>query len=404
MSIKFRQSKTVVTSRQKSRSVWTDSSREITLGAQWIDSLSHPYWLLGRTSQDIGGPFTSHKFATGPLPPVVHLEGGPDLSSYDRYNSVGQLVPAEVYSLVRGSNTDTVAKVNQLTPAETPNSELEALGTTAIARSNPASPVFEGATAVAELFGGVPALPTRAGNIGSEYLNYQFAVAPTLADEQTLRFAAENSEKIIAQLERDSGKPVRRSYEFPPPESISSEVSGTFQPQLLAGGVPTVYEASAGTYTKRTRSTETTKFSGNFTYHLPPKGTWRRKIAELDAVYGIRPGVDTAWNLVPFSWMADWYANMGDVMTNLNAFALDGNVLRYAYIMRMKKTVISYNWTFQGRLLGSRNAWSQQSGSFEVSYSTFQRLPASPFGFGVSGGALTPRRIAILAALGIASK
>ncbi len=389
-------------------------------GWQQVESISHPYWLLGKSDGDLGGPFTSMKWEVSALPSPVSLQG--DLSpSNTGWRSSGVLVPSFVRDLMTGAGWNNSAAFREAL-VSTPDSknQMEILGTTAIARTNPTSPVFDGATSVAELFSGFPGIPgghfvkqlpkaarkrgVRRQDVAGDYLNYQFAVAPTVSDVRSLRRAAEESEKIIAQLERDSGKSVRRSYHFPS-ESYSSdnEVVWPFHPAYMGGGNPTIYEWGGSGRTVRQDSTYETsrKFTGAFKYHLPPKGSWRRKIADLDAVYGIRPGIDTAWNLVPFSWMADWYGNMGDVLTNLQAFGLDGNVLQYGYITSRTTRTIRYTGSLPVSYMGDRGRMSEYPFSWELKFTSLQRYPASPFGFGPSGGELTPRRIAILAALGL---
>jgi hypothetical protein len=397
------------------------------LGWQQIVSSSHPYWLLGKTDSDVGGPFTSTKWRGSGLPSPVSLQG--DLTpSNAGWKSSGTLVPSQVDFLVGLGRFSSSAGISSgLVDSPDSKSQMEALGTTAIARCNPVSPVFDGATAVAELYSGIPGMPggafvntrpsayyrgnvlseaTRGGataqGVADDYLNYQFAVAPTISDALALRRAAQESESIIAQLERDAGKTVRRSYEFP--ETTRSVVDGSyaFGPTYVGGLTPTAYEVgTSGTVRQTSTYTTSRRFTGAFTYHLPPKGSWRRKIAQLDAVYGIRPGIDTAWNLVPFSWMADWYGNMGDVLTNLQAFGADGNVLKYGYITSRTERTIRITGSCPIRRDGAMNTWSEYPFSWEMVFTTLQRYPANPFGFGVSGAALTPRRIAILAALGL---
>jgi len=322
------------------------------------------------------------------------------------------LVPSQVDYLTRpgrfGSGTGISSAMNMAVDSQ---SQAEAMGSTAIARCNPTSPVFDGSTAVAELVSGIPGLPggsfvnggrgNFAQSVAGDYLNYQFAVAPTVGDVQKLRDAARESEKIIAQLERDSGKQVRRSYEFPSQSSSADEGTYAFAPLFLGGLQPTAYEVGTGSVTQSSTYVTSRKFAGSFTYHLPPKESWRGQIARMDAVYGVRPGIDTAWNLVPFSWMADWYGNMGDVLKNLQSFGADGNVLNYGYITSRSERTIRFVGNCQYRPVGSGAAWSNYAFSWEMVFTTLERYPANPFGFGVSGAALTPRRIAILAALGI---
>jgi len=122
---------------------------------------------------------------------------------------------------------------------------------------------------------------------------------------------------------------------------------------------------------------------------------------ELDRLYGVVPGIDTAWNAVPFSWLADYYGNMGDVMQNITAFAQDGLTLVYGYITSVTEIQGRYTWSYPVRLKGARNAWSSQTGSLEYSVRTIRRIPANPFGFGPTGVPLTGRQKAIVAALGL---
>jgi hypothetical protein len=60
-------------------------------------------------------------------------------------------------------------------------------------------------------------------DIGGEYLNYQFGWAPIVSDLKSVASAISNSERILRQLERDSGKNVRRKFAFPPTLTITQE-------------------------------------------------------------------------------------------------------------------------------------------------------------------------------------
>jgi hypothetical protein len=292
-------------------------------------------------------------------------------------------------------------------------------GTTAIARSAPTSPVWDGATALAELYGGgvlkppyatkQNTLPKNFGEIrevnpANEFLNYQFGYAPTASDILALRDAAKNSEKILAQLERDSGKVIRRKYEFPGETLASRTEESRSYPVYLGGGQPTIYECSAVFVSMQSKTVRTNRFSGAFTYHLPPKGTWGRKIAELDHLYGIRPGIDTAWNAVPFSWLADYWGNMGDVLQNVTAFAQDGLVMKYGYITSHTETTTTWQWSYGVSLESNPGVYTTRSGTSQQVSTSLTRMPASPFGFGPTGVPLSGRQKAIVAALGLSRR
>jgi hypothetical protein len=338
----------------------------------------------------------------------VELEGtpiGPVGARTPRSKSGGNLYPTvEAATAAKNVGYTTRSKIIAGAPAAASESTLAYFGTAAIAASAPTNPVFEGATAVAELFSGIPAVPGRGGNVGGEYLNYQFGIAPTLADTGNLRLAARDSEKIIAQLERDSGKPTRRKIQLPAVTTTDAVDLGPKSPTYVWGPPGTTEMALTGTAAVVTTTTEQVSFSGAFTYHLPPKGTWRRKIAELDVVYGVRPGIDTAWNLVPFSWMADWYGNMGTVLQNLNTFAADGLVMQYGYVTRRLTITTTWSNTCKVRYNMDQTELTDHHCAFSLTRSVQQRFPAHPYGFGKVDADLSARQLAILAALGISSR
>nr|UJQ85175.1 MAG: hypothetical protein 1 [Leviviridae sp.] len=409
MTQKWRQQIAVVRGLSVNQSgVTTSREREVLQTAQAIDSENHAVSLLGRTSRDIGGPFSSWKIEAGPVPKFLELEGtpvGPVGNRTPRSKSKGNLYPTvDAASAAANVGYTTRSKIIAGAPVAVSESSLSQFGTAAIAASAPTNPVFEGATAVAELFSGIPAVPGRGGNVGGEYLNYQFGISPTLADTGNLRNAAKNSEKIIAQLERDSGRTTRRKIQLPSVSTTVSQDLGPKSPTYIWGPPGTTEFEIIGTAALVTTTTETVSFSGAFTYHLPPKGTWRRKIAELDAVYGVRPGIDTAWNLVPFSWMADWYGNMGTVLQNLNTFAADGLVMQYGYVTRRLTITNTWSNSCRVRYYMDQSILKDHHCSFSLTRSVQQRFPAHPYGFGVRDADLSARQVAILAALGISSR
>jgi hypothetical protein len=125
-------------------------------------------------------------------------------------------------------------------------------------------------------------------------------------------------------------------------------------------------------------------------------------LADLDRVYGIKPGVDTAWNMIPFSFVADYFANMGDVLHNVDAFSKDGLVMPYGYVMRHR--IVEYNVQHLYSLTDENGVFRNRMASSRISYETKQRLPANPFGFGLDTDGLSVRQGSILAALGINRK
>lgn len=359
-------------------------------------SEGHPFTRLGKSGEDIGGNFRTESVELYTKP--YRFENRGPRQSYSGY-------------LLAGNAYRDAATVEQFDFARNgvlaPDSFLDERGTTAIARTAPTNPVSSAATFLGELREGLPSIPgwkSRSGlldpkNLGSEHLNIEFGIKPLISDLQKFVEAAQKSDKILEQLERDSGKMVRRRYTFPP--EIISDVE-TVQTGMFPVAFTSLQtnQIGKGTLTTRTKTTRKVWFSGAFTYYLPPKGTWMRTLSEIDKLYGVEITPDTIWQLTPWSWAVDWFSNTGDVIKNVSNFASDGLVLRYGYVMCETKREVTQTWdggvyyTYGGPLTPLR---------LEDKFAVIakQRRAATPFGFGLNLSALTGRQAAIVAALGM---
>jgi hypothetical protein len=276
------------------------------------------------------------------------------------------------------------------------SNDLDAAGTTAIARCSPTNPLVDLSTSAAELLReGLPQRVGNAGNVGGEYLNIMFGYLPLFGDASDLVSTARNHDALLRQYERDSGRWIRRRYEFPEQITSTSVVQSNRFPYSYGEGPGGLSEA--GTLTTTTTTRTKTWFEGAFTYYLPQTG-WRRSVAELDHLYGIRPGIDTLWELTGYSWLVDYFSNVGDVMKNITAFTQDGLVMPYGYVMC--KQHVSREETWSGRLY-LNGALTPSVITSEVSFTTHQRRQAHPFGFGLTDDGLNARQKSILVALGI---
>lgn len=348
---------------------------------------------------DIGGPFKSvtsavqHSpaFASGAYAKVsgVHMSyTGPFLADAN-----GALdVPV-------GGSVDT-------------DSSLLSVGTTAIARSIPTAPAANVSVMLGELFReGVPraigaaTLKNRFSDyrdIGGEYLNYQFGWAPIVSDLKSVARAISNSDRILRQLERDSGKNVRRRFAFPIDTNVDHQyVTGGFYDP-----VPYIFGVRQAARSKTTFFNFTKKrwFSGCFTFHFALSDKQRSGLAyqaeKARVLLGLELTPETVWNLTPWSWMADWVTNAGDVFTNMSRFANDDLAMRYGYVMSSVESVSSttlHNFP----VADSSGVYHPMSASVSRRYSSKRRMPATPYGFGLDTGGFTTRQWAILGALGI---
>lgn len=397
------------------------------VGDQETRSQGNRYHLLGRSDSDVGGNFftkknffnylgtdidVTFKDMVGSNQPVavglkflepsrapgsLYLwDGIPLTSPSGSYVNIGPQFPVDV----RGTTNYPVIP-------EPSNNYLDAMGTTAINRTIPTKSDANLAAFIGELKEGLPHLVghdlwksrlTDIRSAGSEYLNVQFGWKPLVSDIRKFCKALSNADKILAQLERDSGKNVRRKYSFPPENSLTTSVSsGVFNYPAGANG----QSSKSGTLTTVSQKSVNVRFSGCYVYHLDSETRNRVKAMALkaDHLLGIRLTPDVLWELAPWSWLVDYFGNVGDVMSNISEFSHNDLVLRYGYIMHEETRVNTYTWTGDLRING---IWKTVSLSCSMGTILKVRRKATPYGFGLDLGSLSDSQWAILVALGIA--
>ncbi len=369
-----------------------------------IMSFDHPGFSRQLGQGDVGGPFWSSQTFYEAPESTVQAQG------------LGRIYEGTLHTSTNGSDMEF-----PLT-AKPPNFDsLVFSGTTAIARTIPTNPVAGASVAIGELREGAPRVITSGvlkeivkdyRKLGDNYLNVEFGWKPLMRDLFSFASASKQSNKIMRQLYRDSGanNSVRRRYTFPPETSKSVTLprtwgwippfrcdGGQLDSWMMASGPnPQGYEVTHVVETK-------TWFSGAYSYVMPdpPSGlmgnlqTWD---AEANKLYGTRLTPDTVWNLAPWSWAADWFSNAGDFLSNVSAFSNDSLVLKYGYIMRSQETRDEGNWS---GYINTPTGVQYVSATEVHGCRTKVRLRATPFGFGIDLGSMSPKQIAITAALGI---
>jgi hypothetical protein len=109
---------------------------------------------------------------------------------------------------------------------------------------------------------------------------------------------------------------------------------------------------------------------------------------------------EVLWQITPWSWLLDWFANLGDVISNISNLSLKDIILDYAYLTNRIETergILAWKPSLYGNLKLSRNVVSHKVTTVEKT-----RNQASPYGFSVGFDGLSPYQISILVALGLA--
>jgi len=374
-------------------------------GTQVTTSEGHPFRSRSKGDvSDIGGDFlTSRSY--------VYVPKYRDCKFSDVYG--GTIGSDPIYWTYQGPLLAiNPANANPPSTIESSEAALKVKGTTAIARCKPTNSAASLGVALGEIKkDGIPHLigsrtwktRTLSGkNAGDEYLNAQFGWAPLVHDVKSFMNAVTRAQQLIKQYERDAGKVVRRRYEFPTETSTSEQTFVNRQP-WMAGNTDSLQSGNwfTGKLVVTTETTRRTWFSGAFTYWLPSGYDSRKQLDRLslfaNKILGVELSPSLLWELAPWSWAADWFGNIGDVLSNVTDAANSGLVLRYGYIMEHSITKVTYRWVGSPPLIGVSDLPLPVVSVFE----TKQRRGATPFGFGVSWSGLSPFQLSIAAALGL---
>lgn len=248
-------------------------------------------------------------------------------------------------------------------------------------------------------------------SLGKEYLNLQFGWAPFLSDLTDMIKSVSNANQALLNLRRNSGRLTRRRRSLPPKISMLPSVTfsnkvpraGTASGSLGSVWNPMFQGGSAGRTgiaTVERRISEEIWFSGAFTYFLDPGSTligkFERYEQEANHLLGLRITPEVLWNLMPWSWLVDWFVDVSSALAAAELLSEDGLVMQYGYMMR--KTTRSVTSSMPVTFLGD----SAPTTLF-LSHTAIrkERFRATPFGFGLNPNSFTARQWAILGALGL---
>jgi hypothetical protein len=389
-------------------------------GTQVTVSESHPEWRRkNRPDGDVGGNFTTtRQYAFSPIGNVQADTGWYDAS----LNAQGR----DIYSGPCCLSQLAVPSQSPFPPfAMSSDNALNAFGSTAIAKCAPARPTASLAVALLEAYhDGLPKMIGRstwetrtqkainlrreAGTGGDEFLNYQFGILPLVSDVQDFVKAVVRMDKLLQQYIRDNGKMVRRRFTFTPEESTVETVVDNNATFYLGTNSAQFFNLSAQPRAQVVRTRQSTVhrwFLGAFVYHLPQTFfaemylPFAADFQVMRKILGLDLTPEVLWELTPWSWAVDWFSNVGDVIHNASAWANDGLVLKYGYIM--EHSIVSDTYTYVGPSnLVNRSSAIRPPVLKLVSEAKIRRA-ANPFGFGLTMDSLSFVQKSILAALGL---
>jgi hypothetical protein len=247
---------------------------------------------------------------------------------------------------------------------------------------------------------------TKASWAGSWYLAINFGWLPLYRDIRNYSEAFDKKHKRLDQLIRDEGKPVKRY------RSLGSETSDPLvklnlystpsNPDIRPTHVTQCYKSGRESRTERTvQTTVTTWAEGVFRYHLP-KGPrtegWKKQMYQR--IMGGRLTPTAVYNIMPWSWLVDYFADLGEFVEAVSPGVADNLYADYAYVMRQVKE--TYSVVSNQATISSKSGNFKRPKAFKVVTNNVKiRVKATPFGFGLNEDNLSLKQHAILGALGL---
>lgn len=359
-----------------------------------------------------GGPFDHYK-ATDPCLP---LQGYGVYQAKDSYGNIyeydGAFFPSGAGPI---ANLGTLKPCTDTIWKSYGAGDISSYGATGWARYQPIKPTVDIGQSVYEIKQTIPMLRTTAKGLSElfnsyrsfasysikssakkaadQWLNTQFGWKPLISDIMKLLSLQEKLEKQYQHLVRYNGKWHKRGgiVNNLEPATVTTRTTSTC---FYTGGLngTLTQPGYAGQWTNTATNTrQQVWFEGRFRYYIPEMelSTWRTDYFKRLGL-GITPTL--IYDLTPWSWLIDWFTNLGDVVENIGTAGQ--SVAKYAYIMGHTQVVKTVDTCLP---IGGKVA----QGHYEFALERKQRVAANPFGFGLQWFSLSPLQWSILGALGI---
>jgi len=282
--------------------------------------------------------------------------------------------------------------------------DAAAYGAEAFAKMKPDKPDMSGAVSIYELKDVPGMLKQRfllngLHEIGDYYLASKFGWNQLLADTRNFVLTHMAAQDRLNQLLRDEGKSIRRSARIAASESYSPPnigIGNYQQPTFV-----TYFYANGGSYRTQVVQEDIIWASARFRYFLPPGPRdvhWSRRMK--GRIFGLNPTPKQVYNVIPWSWLFDWFTGLGNVLDNTTVNVVDRLAAETFYVMRHTEKRVVADLTSTYFKSGSLEQVTANT-SCTIRSGCKSRLKGDPFGFGIRQEDLSNSQLAILGALGL---
>jgi len=255
-------------------------------------------------------------------------------------------------------------------------------------------------------------------NLGSEYLNIVFGWKPFVKDLQDLYEALKNWDRALKKLVAQNGHAIRRRATLEKDVSTSqTSANYSFAFANVYGAPPNWFSNGRSSYTVTTTNSLDVWYSAGYRYWIPDPTDWLWEGQAKAALFGLLPTPGQLWDLMPWTWLADWTSDVGEILDAVSPTAVNNLVQLYGYTMRHDVTTVtatcqtshearhdSGTFTIGGNTYPYGGEWGSCDHSFSTTYKKERKIRAggfNPFGPSTSLADLTAGQVGILAALGL---
>lgn len=241
-------------------------------------------------------------------------------------------------------------------------------------------------------------------NPANDYLTVMMGVLPLISDVANFIEAAQNQQKRLDQLIRDANRPVRRRgmlFKSSTTNDTGLKTGTGYSHPDLYPRFATQNYASSNQWKDQTLTVVNREVwcSGKTSYLLP-KIDGRPDLRKIRRkIMGGYLNADQVYNLIPWSWLVDYFTGLGHFMEAVSLGVSDSWYIHYAYIMDHRKVVTTR--TRQQAMITTLTTASWVQHYSVVTEDLKIRTSASIFGWGFAQKDLSPRQASILGALGL---
>lgn len=158
------------------------------------------------------------------------------------------------------------------------------------------------------------------------FLSYEFGLAPLISDLRTLISLPSRVTKKLNLLLSRSGKPT--SYRtiikgIDGPSYKSPGFVDVFAPNYLIGSSTAVTSTSYETEVR---------CAVNATFEFPPAEVPILREELTARLYGIEPSIKAIYDLIPWSWLIDWFTGFGSYLNIIESINGDPSLINYGFV------------------------------------------------------------------------